>query len=130
MLLIMAYGGCGIEIARSCLFFKSSIMRKLFVLVFIVSLFACNNSSQSANKESEAPAATTPVATDSASKVAQLSFIDGCVENSKLTLGEQKAFAFCKCMYAQIEAKYPNLDSAGIARLDTATIARLAASCR
>ena len=110
------------------MFFKPSIMRKLFFPFLAVAFFACN--SPSTSSKSSGTAGTAPLATDSASKVEQLSFIDGCVENSKLTLGEQKAYAFCKCMYEQIQAKYPNIDSAGIARLDTATVAQMAAGCR
>ena len=103
----------------------------LFVL-FAVSLVACKNNPATVTTPQTQTVAPAPAVTvvDSAAKVAELSFIDGCVENSKLTLGEPKAFAFCKCMYAQIQSKYPNLDSAGKANLDTATVARMAAACR
>lgn len=107
------------------------VMRTVLFLVLLCGFAACkNNDASTASPKDTAAAVNVSLRNDSAGRVAQLSFIDGCMENSRLTLGEPKAFAFCKCMYEQIEAKYPNLDSAGIANLDTATVARLAASCR
>ena len=107
-------------------------MYKLLILLFVSCLAACNNAST--------PAATAPDAvtkptvqrhTDSVEREGEMNFIDGCVENAKLTLGEAKAYTFCKCIYAQAKTKYPNMDSAAMTALsDTAEIAKMAANCR
>ena len=107
------------------------MVKLLIVLLFAIGVAACNNGQRPAATNSDSSSSTNKaLSTDSAARVAELSFIDGCVENSKLTLGETKAFAFCKCMYGQIHAKYPDMDSAQIAKMDTATINKLAESCR
>lgn len=111
-------------------------MRSILPLFLASCLIACKNNDASTARQKDStatagtPVAAVPLATDSAARVEQLSFIDGCVESAKLTLGDAKAFAFCKCMYAQIQVRYPGLDSAEISRLDTAIVAKLAATCR
>ena len=105
-------------------------MYKLVVLLFVFILAACNNSNTAADRTSDSANKATVPATDSVSKEAAFSFIDGCVENAKLTLGEQKAYVFCKCIYDQAKSKYPDMDSARMASLDTAEVARMAAACR
>lgn len=106
-------------------------MRTRLFLLLVSGFAACkNNEASTASQKDTAAVVSAPLAKDSAGRVEQLSFIDGCVDNAKLTLGEEKAFAFCKCMYAQIQAKHPGLDSAEITNLDSATVAKLAAACR
>lgn len=106
-------------------------MRTRLFLLLAGGFAACkNNEASTASQKDTTAVVSAPLAIDSAGRVEQLSFIDGCMDNAKLTLGEEKAFAFCKCMYAHIQARYPGLDSAEIAKLDTATVAKLAAACR
>lgn len=108
-------------------------MRKLLFLLLASGFAACNNGPAPANPQTETKPAAAVVPrpfTDSATRPFALNFLNGCVENAKLTLGEAKAFAFCKCMYNQVHAKYPDLDSAALLRIDSAEINRMAASCR
>lgn len=104
-----------------------------FCLLFL--LAACGNadSSKTAGTDSlQRPATVIALPTDSAALNEELSFIEGCVDNAKLTLGEQKGYAFCKCLYGQVHTKNPTMDSAQLAAMlqDTAMMNRLAANCR
>ena len=108
-----------------------SAFYKLIALCAIVLVFACNNSSAPGEKnESSKKAALLPA--DSMSRDALFSFVDGCVANAKITLGEEKAFGFCKCIYEQLRKNHPDIDSTKLIALanDTAQVAKMAASCR
>lgn len=108
-----------------------SAIYKLISLCAIVFLVACNNTSTPGEKnESSKKGATLPA--DSMSREALFSFVDGCVANAKLTLGEEKAFGFCKCMYDQLRKDNPDVDSVKLYALvnDTAQAAKMAANCR
>ena len=106
---------------------------KLLLVSVISLLFACNNSSTH-TKDSDPGKKSAALPADSMSKEALFSFVDGCITNAnaKLTLGEEKAFAFCKCMYEQLRKDNPEIDSARLDALvnDTAQITKMAASCR
>jgi len=112
-------------------FHKPIVMQKIFLFLFVAALFACNNSSRS-GRASDSTKKTAGLPSDSMAREATFSFIDGCMENSKLTLGDQKAFAFCKCIYDQLKAQNPGADSLEIDRIamDTARLAKMAANCR
>ena len=105
---------------------------KLLLVSVISVLFACNNSSTDTAKRSDSANKRVLMPADSMSREALFSFIDGCVTNSKLTLGEEKAFIFCKCIYDQLRTSNPPIDSAQLDALvnDTAHVARMAAKCR
>ena len=110
-------------------------MYKLLLVLFSLSLFACNNSG---NEKSNTTTATTTTATtpglpaDSNARAATFSFVDGCMDNFRIALGEPKAYAFCKCIYNQIKTENPGADSVAIEELarDTARVSRMAAKCR
>lgn len=107
-------------------------MHKL-ILAFVAScLLACNNSTTTKEKSGDPVKRSAGLPVDSVARVATFSFIDGCMENAKLTLGDQKAYAFCKCIYDQLEAENPGADSIQLndLGLDTARIAKMAANCR
>ena len=112
-------------------FHKPIVMQKIFLFLFVAALVACNNSSQS-GRASDSTKKTAGLPSDSMAREATFSFIDGCMENSKLTLGDQKAFAFCKCIYDQLKAQNPGADSLEIDRIamDTTRLAKMAANCR
>lgn len=96
-------------------------------------LLACNNNKSGRDTANNASTtAPTALPKDSVARVATFSFIDGCMDNAKLTLGDEKAFAFCKCIYSQIKAENPAADSVQIEQLamDTARVAKMAANCR
>ena len=105
-------------------------MYKVFLLLFTACLFACNNS----GKENKSTTTTTSAGlpADSNARAATFSFVDGCMDNFRIALGEPKAYAFCKCIYNQIKTENPNADSVLIEELarDTARVARMAAKCR
>ena len=105
---------------------------KLIFFCFIFGLAACNSSSNNKSESKDAKVKKGILPADSMSKEALFSFIDGCVANSKLTLGEEKAFAFCKCIYEQIRTANPGMDSARVDAMvnDTAQVAKMAANCR
>ena len=107
-------------------------MYKLILLFIISGLLACNNSGTTKGSKDDSAKTAAGVPTDSIAREAKFSFIDGCMQNAKLTLGDQKAFAFCKCIYDQIKAQNPGADSIAIEELarDTARIGKMAANCR
>lgn len=126
------FGAHGIEIAQ---FQKISITMsaifKFFSLCTVIFLFACGNSSNTGEqKQSSKKTATLP--SDSLSKEALFSFVDGCIGDFKLALGEEKAFAFCKCMYDEIRKDNPDIDSVKLkAQInDSAQVNKMAANCR
>src|SRR5215204_4323545 len=105
---------------------------KLLLVSLMTLLFACNNSSTNTAKRSDSGNKSIPMPADSMTREALFSFIDGCVTNSKLTLGEEKAFIFCKCIYDQLRTSSPGMDSTQLDALvhDTAQVAKMAANCR
>lgn len=107
-------------------------MNKLILFLIAGFLLACNNSSTSDSSKNNTAPTNTGLPTDSLAREATFSFIDGCMENAKLTLGDQKAYAFCKCIYDQLKVQNPTADSLAIEELamDTARIAKMAANCR
>lgn len=106
-------------------------MYKIILLLLAGWLLACDNNN---TRKDNSPVSSnrTALPNDSLSREATFSFIDGCMENAKLTLGDQKAFAFCKCIYQQFKVQNPGADSAQIEALamDTARVAKMAAACR
>lgn len=108
-------------------------MYKLILLIAISCFVACNNTNNtSAGNADSANRTTSALPKDSLSKVATFSFVDGCMDNFRVALGEAKAYAFCKCMYNQLKAQNPGADSVAIEELamDTARVNRLAAKCQ
>ena len=90
---------------------------------------ACNNSSEPSDKSANKDAKVN--LRDSISDPAELSFIDGCVDNAKARLGEAQAFVYCKCFMLQAKAKFGTIDSTTMMKLekDTAQIAQMAKAC-
>ena len=104
------------------------------VTALFVSASSCNNNaSNQRTADSAATATPAPRLTDSTAKAAAYSFIDACVESSKASRPDQaKAFAYCKCMEAQIRQKYGNTDSASVVALqqDTSTLKSFLQNCQ
>lgn len=109
-------------------------MHKLFILLAVCFLTACNNSNnpQSANGVSASQTTTNGISKDPVARRAKFTFIDDCMQNARITLGDQKAYAYCKCIYEQLKAQNPGADSVEIEELalDTARIVRMAEKCR
>src|SRR4051812_17907011 len=101
---------------------------KLLFISLISFLIACNNSSTE-TKGSDSGKKNAALPADSMSNEALFSFVDGCITNAnaKLTLGDEKAFAFCKCMYEQLRKDNPDIDSAKLGALvnDTAQVTKM-----
>lgn len=117
-------------------------MQKILILLTVAAALACNNDSDSrsdrgersdrSDREARSTQTANGLPRDSLSRVATFSFIDGCMENARLTLGQEKAYAFCKCIYNQIKNENPDADSVEIESLaqDTARVAKMAEECR
>lgn len=107
-------------------------MQKLLFLFCGLCLLACTNQSSdtAGNKDSAANGAATN-ATGTLTNDA-LSFLSPCVDNAKASLGEQQAYALCKCMYNQVQQQHPNEDSTTLLKhlSDTAEVASLAKNCK
>lgn len=105
-------------------------MNKLFFLLLVSILSACNNSTTNSTKGADSAKGSTK--TQTSYTEAEMNFIDACVESSKASLGEAKAYTFCKCMLPQAKAKVPDMDSTAMDALgrDTAEVTRMAANCK
>ena len=104
-----------------------------FLFLFAISfLLACNNSATTKETKGDSAITSSGLPADSNAREATFSFVDGCMQNFRIALGEPKAYAFCKCVYNQLKAQNPGADSIAIEELamDTARVAKLAANCR
>lgn len=105
----------------------------LFLLAVCFATACSNNNSRSTDaNNASTQTVNTGIPKDSVARDATFSFIEGCMQNARLTLGEQKAYAYCKCIYNQIKAENPGSDSIAIEELamDTARVARMSQKCR
>ncbi len=107
-------------------------MQKMILLIIAGFLFACNNSNTTTGNNADSAKKTAGLPKDSLAREATFSFVDGCMQNFRIALGEAKAYAFCKCVYDQLKTQNPGADSIAIEELatDTARVAKMAANCR
>ncbi len=106
-------------------------MNKLIALIVSFIFIACNNPSSNTadNKDTTSKNTIPPAATNWTSED-ELEFTAGCVDNVKVRLGEEKAYAYCKCVLDQVKTKYA-MDSTIVDKLsDTAEIAKMALNCK
>jgi hypothetical protein len=115
---------------------KHLIMYKVIFLFCCLSFIACSNNESSTPAENKGDTANTtsnalPHVTNLQPE-SELEVLASCVDNAKAQLGEQKAFALCKCVLGQVQQKYPGADSTAIvAHLsDTAQVAQMAKQCQ
>ena len=104
-------------------------MYKIILSLLLFTAIACNSKSpKTASESSSENAAKQPVTW---TRDAEMNWMDECVEGSKGTLGEEKAFNQCKCILRQIQEKNPTNDSARNVTItnDTALIASMAKNC-
>ncbi|HVF81857.1 MAG TPA: hypothetical protein VM884_07985 [Flavisolibacter sp.] len=100
-------------------------------MLLTASLFftACNNNTSTTENGNDTGVKNTPPAAKSWTKEDELEFISGCVDKAKARFGEEKAYSYCKCILAQVEAKY-EIDSTLVSRLsDTSEVATMAQNC-
>jgi hypothetical protein len=110
---------------------KLFVMQKTFFLFCGFFLLACNNQSSTADNKGDST--TTGTTTGTAALDADaLSFISPCVESAKALHGEQGAYTLCKCLYGQVQQKYPNADSTSLRQhmTDTAEVAQMVQNCK
>lgn len=110
-------------------------MHKLIFLLSGLFLLACNNPSATAESKKDSAAAATAAASDTSQTGMDrnaLEFLAPCVDNAKVRLGEQQAYVLCKCIYGQVQQKYPNADSATLLShlSDTTEVAQMAQNCK
>ena len=107
-------------------------MFKFFFLMSAFCLLACSNqaSNQADNKDSAssnnsntAKASFTPD---------ELEFLGPCYDQAKAQLGEQRAYSLCRCIYNQVQQKYPGADSATLVQhmSDTAEVRQMTLNCQ
>src|SRR5215217_9243521 len=105
-------------------------MQQLTVLFFALLLLACNNQSDTAasNKDSVAKSAATGTGKFNAD---ELEFLAPCFDNAKNSLGEQRAYTLCRCVYEQVQKKYPGADSTTLMQhlSDTAEVRKMTQNC-
>jgi hypothetical protein len=104
-------------------------MYKIILSLLLVTAMACNSKSPKTASESTSENAAKQAV--GWTRDAEMNWMDECVENSKGTLGEEKAFNQCKCILRQIQEENPTNDSVRNVKLtsDTATVAAMAKKC-
>ena len=102
-------------------------MYKFILLAALCSFAACKNDQKGGKSLTDTKSTKAGGFT-----AEEMEFVDGCVENAKANLGEEKAFILCKCILTQFKKENPSMDSTIMVRMmnDTAKIARLAANCK
>lgn len=108
-----------------------SIMYKMLFLFGALSLLACNNQSTTAGAGRDT---ATKSAAAGASKFTpdELEFLAPCFDNAKNTLGEDRAYTLCRCLYEQVQKKYPGADSTTLMQhlSDTAEVRQMTMNCQ
>ena len=104
-------------------------MYKIILSLLLVTSFACNSKDPKVASQSSSENAAKQTVTWT--RDAEMSWMDECVEGSKTTLGEEKAFNQCKCILRQIQEKNPSNDSLKNVQItnDTALITTMAKNC-
>lgn len=108
-------------------------MKKLSLLFCGLVALACNNqASTTSSKDTTATSATTGVASKAPLTDDAMQFLSTCVDNAKALHGEQGAYSLCKCLYGQVQQKYPGADSATLLTHlnDTAEVAQMVQKCK
>lgn len=105
-------------------------MNKLFALIVSFIFIACNNPSTKVDSKDMTSKNNIPHTATNWTREDELEFTAGCVDHVKVGLGEEKAYAYCKCVLDQVKTKYA-MDSTIVEKLsDTAEIAKMALNCK
>jgi len=107
----------------------SSTLPVLLVGSFLFS--ACNNDASTKKDNKDSGVTNTTSATAKTwSPEDELEFMNDCVDNAQARLGNEKAYAYCKCVLGQVKTKYA-MDSTLITKLsDTTEVAKMALNCK
>lgn len=104
-------------------------MHKMLFPFCVLSLLACNNQSTTAGSGKD-----TAVKRTAASKFTadELEFLAPCFDNAKNTLGDDRAYTLCRCLYEQVQKKYPGADSTTLMQhlSDTAEVRQMTMNCQ
>lgn len=96
-------------------------------------LFACNNQPANTGASKDTTAKSTSARAGSARFNAdELEFLAPCFDNAKNTLGEERAYTLCRCLYDQVQKKYPGADSTTLVQhlSDTAEVRQMTLNCQ
>lgn len=107
-------------------------MHKLLFFLCGLFLLACNNQSSTAGNKDTTASATTTGANSPRFTEDELDFLGPCFDNAKATLGEQRAYTLCRCIYQQVQQKYPGADSTTLVQhmSDTAEVRQMTINCQ
>jgi len=108
------------------------MMKLLAIATIALSLGACNNEKSEAKQTAKDSSIPATALSSAWTRDDEMEFMDGCVEKSAPTMGEEKAFNTCKCILRQIQTKNPANDSTQTALLmtDTTQMAAMAQACK
>lgn len=101
-------------------------MRKIISILAAIVVISCNNDKKESDKADSTTKDTSSGFVSVWPQEDQNEFMSDCVDNATAVLGEQAAFGYCKCMLTKVQQRFPTLDSAAVALLDTAQAAKLA----
>ena len=102
------------------------------IVVFLTILLAsCNNNSISSSEQNGKAKPDSPdiIAAPGWSKEEIKDFLDHCVNESKLILGEDTAYLQCSCVLRQMKQDFPNMEIASKAFEDTLVVDRYVKKC-
>ncbi|HEX6334622.1 MAG TPA: hypothetical protein VFZ78_10380 [Flavisolibacter sp.] len=107
-------------------------MIRMLLISLCLLPFACKENTTAADTKSDTTvttaAATAPAFTWTPED--ENLFLADCVENAKVSLAEDSAFMYCKCVLNQLRQKFPTYDSANAVLSDTARAAEFVKPCR
>jgi hypothetical protein len=101
-------------------------MRKIICILAAFVVISCNNDKKEPDDANVKTEDTSSGFVAVWPQEDQNEFMGDCVDNATNVLGEAAAFGYCKCMLAKVQQRFPTLDSAAVALLDTAQAAKLA----
>jgi hypothetical protein len=106
-------------------------MLKVICGLSFILICACNSRSSEKNtNDSTAAASTNSSVASSWSKEDEQEFMASCVDNSKASMGDTAAYAYCKCVLGKVQQRFPTLDSTIVVLNDTTEAAKITAGCK
>jgi hypothetical protein len=103
-------------------------MKLLMTSLLLLALAACNSGTNNQPAQSAAqPGAR--AAGFSWTPEDENEFLASCMDSATVRLGEATAFSYCKCVLGQLEASFPNMDSAATVLMDRQRAASFVDRC-
>lgn len=106
-------------------------MQQLIFLFCALLLLACNNQATNTGASKDSVAKSAPGGSGKFT-ADELEFLAPCFDNAKNTLGEDRAYTLCRCLYDQVQKKYPGADSTTLMQhlSDTAEVRQMTMNCQ